>query len=172
VARRERWKKLCARVELDTPARGRSTSPLGAGNVRMTLVLASVVYLALAIPVSSDEKQMVWPPLPSTGFIKGRAATTADVASGNAAFVLDSGGKSIGRPLNIDIPQYGLLRDDKTDTDTPVIVTQAETNGTLEVAAYIRVADKKVGIATLKEIRLLGTDIHHLPAPNNRWRGP
>jgi hypothetical protein len=28
VTRRERWKKLCARVALDAPARGRSTSPL------------------------------------------------------------------------------------------------------------------------------------------------
>jgi hypothetical protein len=140
--------------------------------VRITVVLATMVSVALAIPVSSDEKQIALPPLPVTGFIKGRAATAADVASGNAAFVIDAGGKSIGRPLNIDIPQYGLLHDDKTNTDTPVIVTQAETNGTLEVAAYIRVADKKVGIATLKEIRLLGTDIHHLPAPNNRWRGP
>jgi hypothetical protein len=43
-ARRERWEKLCARVALDAPAAGRSTSPLGdrvsAAN-RLLLVIAA-----------------------------------------------------------------------------------------------------------------------------------
>jgi len=140
--------------------------------VRITLVLTALVSLTLTVPAASDEKQLLWPPLPVTGFIKGRAATTDDVASGAAAFALQSKGKADGRPLDIEIPQYALLRDDKTGRDIPVIIIQAETNGAMEVVGCIGIFDKVVRIATLKEVKLLGTDVHKLPAPNNRWSGP
>jgi len=63
-----------------------------------------------------------WPPLPTHGFIKGRAAQPADVAKGNALFVLDVDGKRIGKPIRMAIPQYACVRKSRT----PVIVVQAE----------------------------------------------
>ncbi len=109
----------------------------------------------------------MWPPLPATGFIKGRAATKQDVNSGDAAFFLESNGKPEGRPLNIDIPQYALLRDETTGADVPVIIVQAETNGVSDIVGCIAVGNHTLHIATLKEVSLLGTDITNLPAPNN-----
>ena len=109
----------------------------------------------------------MWPPLPASGFIKGRAATKHDVASDQAAFVLESNGKPEGRPLDIDIPQYAFLRDEHTGADVPVIIIQAETNGAAEIVGCIGVADHKVYVVTLAEVRLLGTDSTRLPAPNN-----
>jgi hypothetical protein len=46
VARRERTSLFCARVALDTPARGRSSSPLGAG-IETPMRLAAILLLAL-----------------------------------------------------------------------------------------------------------------------------
>jgi hypothetical protein len=63
-----------------------------------------------------------WPPLPSTGFITGRAAVAADVEKGNAIFVGVKQGKSVGKPIAVPLPQYGIL----TVPNLPVIVVQAE----------------------------------------------
>ena len=140
--------------------------------MRITLVLATLAMATMSATVTSGDKPFAWPPLPLTGFIKGRAATSDDVRSGSAAFVLAANGVPIGRPLDIAIPQYALWRDDKTGADTPVIITQVETNGRIDVVACVGVMDHAVRVATLKEFTLLGTDVHKLPPPNNRWRGP
>jgi hypothetical protein len=52
-------------------------------------------------------EQILWPPLPTKGFIKGRAATKDDLAQGNAAFLLaDDSGARRAEPIDIEIPQY------------------------------------------------------------------
>jgi len=68
----------------------------------------------------------VWPELPKEGFISGRPATHDDIAAGNALFVLEAGGKIIGKPLDIKIPQYAYHIDEKTGKRTPGIIIQAE----------------------------------------------
>jgi hypothetical protein len=140
--------------------------------MRITLVLASLVLFALNAPVMADKAPSAWPALPLAGFVRGRVATIDDVRSGAAAFVLAANGKIIGRPLDIAIPQYAFLHDAKTNTDTPVIIIQAETNGSIDFVACFGIVDHALKVATLKEYTLLGTDRQKLPSPNNRWRGP
>ena len=96
---------------------------------------------------------MNWPELPQSGFITGRVATTEDVNQGQAIFSMD--GKSLG-PIDIEIPQYAMWRDE-AGTEHPVIVTQAEEapNG-LQIVGLMRL-DGQVMAATLPEVRLLGT---------------
>jgi|HubBroStandDraft_4_1064222.scaffolds.fasta_scaffold25031_2 hypothetical protein len=140
--------------------------------MRITLILATLAIVSLSARVTSGETPFAWPPLPNTGFVRGRAATNDDVRTGAVAFVLAANGKPIGRPLDIAIPQYALWHDVRTGTDTPVIIIQAETNGTIDVVGCMGIADHAVRVALLKEFTLLGTDVHKLSSPNNRWREP
>lgn len=136
------------------------------GGMHIFLMASILLTLGMTAWASPRNAAVVWPPLPSSGFISGRAATKHDIELGNAAFVLESGGKAEGRPLDIAIPQYGLLRDESTGAEIPVIVIQAESNGTIDVVGCVGIADKVVRVATLPELKLLGTDIHKLPPPD------
>jgi hypothetical protein len=112
------------------------------------------LMLALGLSATSAcaDEQHTWPDLPETGFIIGRAASTDDIAKGNAVFSMD--GKSAG-PIDIEIPQYALWRDEE-GKNHPVIVVQAETapDGTKIVG--LRNADGSDTAATLPELTLLG----------------
>jgi hypothetical protein len=132
-------------------------SPLRIAIVRL---VASVV---VALP-GKAQTDGVWPELPTSGYISGRAATKEDVASGSAAFHLASNdGTPEGRPLAIVIPQYALHHDAETGADTPVVIIQAETNGDTDVIGYVETNSSVVGVGTLPEFRLLGVDRSKLP---------
>lgn len=94
-----------------------------------------------------------WPDLPDSGFMVGRAATTEDVAIGNAAFVLSEGETTIGRPISIDIPQYAIFRDG--DLAVPVIFIQAEEAKGQRVGAGRRFDGSEV-VGLLSDFELLG----------------
>jgi len=79
--------------------------------------LAAALMLG-AVAMAAD----TWPPLPTRGFLTGRAAVSTDVEKGDAIFVGEKQGKVIGKPLAVPIPQYGIL----TVPNLPVIVVQAE----------------------------------------------
>ena len=97
---------------------------------------------------------MDWPQLPSSGFLSGRAATNADVESGQAIFSMD--GKSEGA-LPIAIPQYALWTDEN-GAEHPVIVVQAEkAPGGLEIVGLLH-RDGSHAAATMADLRLLGTE--------------
>jgi hypothetical protein len=105
-----------------------------------------------------------WPALPSDGFIKGRAASRADVASGLAAFSLElPDGHSAGVPMNLQIPQYGIWHDGKARTDVPVVIIQAELRGSLPIVGFKRVNGGGLGVALQSEFTFLGTDRAKLP---------
>ena len=96
----------------------------------------------------------MWPPLPDSGFISGRAATEGDVHAGNAVFVLRSDGRLVGEPLPLTIPQYVIH---VSDGDRwPAILVQAEGAGDQEIVG-IRYLDGSLGAATIGELALHGT---------------
>jgi hypothetical protein len=86
--------------------------------LRATIAGLAAVLMFGAVAVAAE----AWPPLPSTGFITGRAAVAADVEKGNAIFVGMKQGKPVGKPIAVPLPQYGIL----TVPNLPVIVVQAE----------------------------------------------
>lgn len=97
---------------------------------------------------------LVWPPLPSSGFVAGRPATQADVDAGDALFLLGDGTRSSGEPLAIDIPQYALFDDE--GIITVVVVIQAEReDGRSQIGA--RKPDGSALIGLLDQFKLVGT---------------
>jgi len=135
--------------------------------IRTRLATAGVASLALAgcdVAQRPPDKQaqMVpttpapWPPLPTSGFVSGRPATQQDVRDGNAVFVAEVGGKVIGQPLPIDIPQYALHVDGDTQQRTRVIVVQAERAGGIEMVGFRNIATGGDGVGTRPEFELLG----------------
>jgi hypothetical protein len=118
-------------------------------SLRVLLVALGLTLAAYDLPNASEN----WPPLPSKAFIKGRAATKADVDRGRAVFILDDGGKIVGRPIEMTIPQYGYFKDDRVF----VIVIQAEKapDGRRFIGA--KTFDGKTMVGLLDGLELLGT---------------
>jgi hypothetical protein len=105
-------------------------------------------------PGADQNAVQPWPPLPTTGFVSGRAATDKDVAEGNAVFVLRAYGTAFGKPLDIVIPQYAyLIRSGQQRL--PVIVVQAEEGKGIKIFG-IRDLDGKTATAKQSELQLLG----------------
>ncbi len=121
-------------------------------NVRM-LFLAG---LALTSPLTLAES-IAWPDLPDTCFVSGRSATSQDVDTGCAAFLINVKGKAAGTPIKLDIPQYAMHVDEGTGKETPVILIQAEENGDVKAVGYKELGTGQLGAALLREVRLLGT---------------
>ena len=111
-----------------------------------------VVIAAAAAGVNAQGE--TWPALPKQGYISGRTATRADVAAGNAAFVPEVGGVSVGRPLAIVIPQYAYYKDQMKRT--PVIIIQAENVQGMKMLGA-RLANGKHVVGLLENFELLGT---------------
>ncbi|HUD40734.1 MAG TPA: hypothetical protein VMR06_01930 [Dokdonella sp.] len=106
---------------------------------------------------------LVWPPLPSSGFVAGRPATQDDVDAGNALFLLGDGTRSSGEPMAIDIPQYALFDDE--GIITVVVVVQAESEaGRSQIGA--RKPDGTPLIGLLDEFKLVGTQPQSTRATN------
>lgn len=120
--------------------------------MRMLLLATLSVASTLA---SADT--IAWPDLPQTCFVSGRSATSADVDTGCAAFLINVKGKAAGTPIKLDIPQYALHIDEATGKETPVIIIQAEENGEIKAVGYRELGTDQLGAALLREVRLLGT---------------
>ncbi|MBE8589761.1 hypothetical protein IQK56_01820 [Pseudomonas sp. MAFF 301449] len=112
-------------------------------------VLALLPSLALA--------DIAWPELPKTCFVSGRSATSTDVDTGCAAFLINVKGKAAGTPIKLDIPQYAMHVDEASGKETPVIIIQAEENGEVKAVGYKELGTDQLGAALLREVRLLGT---------------
>lgn len=97
--------------------------------------------------------------MPSTGFVQGRAATFADVDSGEAVFCQQSDGDDVANPWPIDVPQYALWSDD-SGAEIPAILVQAEAHilEPGEAILGLRGLDGSAVVATLGEVSLLGCE--------------
>ena len=98
-----------------------------------------------------------WPPLPTRGFIKGRAATKKDVEDGNAVFVAAIAGKGIGIPINIDIPQFGIWNDSESGRKIKVIVLQAEKAQKRDLIGFMNIETGEFRAGLKEEFQFLGT---------------
>nr|WP_218175138.1 hypothetical protein [Pseudomonas sp. D2002] len=101
---------------------------------------------------------IAWPDLPKSCFVSGRSATSADVDTGCAAFLINVQGKAAGTPIKLEIPQYAVHVDEATGKETPVIIIQAEENGEIKAVGYKELGTDQLGAALLREVRLLGTE--------------
>ncbi|RMP61997.1 hypothetical protein ALQ18_00891 [Pseudomonas marginalis pv. marginalis] len=120
----------------------------------MRMFLLATLSMASAVAVADT---IAWPDLPSTCFVSGRPATSTDVDTGCAAFLINVKGKAAGTPIKLDIPQYALHVDEATGKETPVIIIQAEENGDIKAVGYKELGNDQLGAALLREVRLLGT---------------
>jgi len=118
-----------------------------------TLLLAAL----LLAPTLAQANAISWPDLPQSCFVSGRSATSIDVDSGCAAFLINVKGKAAGTPIKLDIPQYAMHVDETTGKETPVIIIQAEENGEIKAVGYRELGSDQLGAALLREVRLLGT---------------
>jgi len=120
--------------------------------VRTFLLTAVALLPALALGDA-----IAWPDLPQSCFVSGRPATSEDVDSGCAAFLINVKGKAAGTPIELKIPQYAMHVDEASGKETPVIIIQAEENGEIKAVGYRELGTDQLGAALLREIRLLGT---------------
>ncbi|KRP50516.1 hypothetical protein [Pseudomonas poae] len=120
--------------------------------MRTFLLTAMTLLPALALGDA-----IAWPDLPQSCFVSGRPATSEDVDSGCAAFLINVKGKAAGTPIELKIPQYAMHVDEASGKETPVIIIQAEENGEVKAVGYRELGTDQLGAALLREIRLLGT---------------
>jgi hypothetical protein len=71
-------------------------------------------------------------------------------------FVAESGGRALGTPLAVDVPQYALLTAAGSGRPVRVIVLQAERAAGTDTIGYRDVETGTKGVAALAEVRLLG----------------
>ena len=100
-----------------------------------------------------------WPPLPTSGFLLGRAASSADIDLGDAVFSQATSGGLEAKPCRVVIPQYALWQD-KDGSLQPVFVVQAEkhvSDPAGEPIYGLRTFDGEEIVASGEELQLLGT---------------
>ena len=102
--------------------------------------------------IAVSQQPFVWPDLPSSGFVIGRAATPADVEKQNAVFSINGAGK----PAKLDIPQYVLWRDDH-GVNHPRVLVQAEDAPNGMTIVGLRDGAGNESAATIAELTLVGT---------------
>ncbi|ACB63708.1 hypothetical protein BamMC406_1217 [Burkholderia ambifaria MC40-6] len=98
-----------------------------------------------------------WPELPKTCFVSQRPANVEDVRKGCAAFLIGGPERSVGMPLNVQIPEYAYHVDSASGKKTPVILLQAEEHSSIKAVGYREVGTSSIGAALLSEMQLLGT---------------
>jgi len=119
-----------------------------------------VALIALACCLASKPSiaQIIdWPELPKTCFASQRPANMEDVRNGCAAFLIGGPERSVGTPLNIQIPEYAYHVDSVSGKKTPVILLQAEEHSGIKAVGYREVGTSNIGAALLSEMQLLGT---------------
>lgn len=105
-----------------------------------------------------EPRGSVRPPLPTNGFVLGRAATTADIDLGNAVFSQESNDGLEVEHYPIAIPQYALWQDEDGSTHR-VFVVQAEkhvSDPSGEPIYGLRTFDGETIVALGEELQLLG----------------
>lgn len=118
-----------------------------------------LAFMLCVISVSAAASDVAWPKLSKVGHVAGRAATDADLAKGNAVFVLKSDGAQVGKPIKVQIPQYAMHVEAKTGKKTPVVLVQAEEGQGIRMAGYVSVRDGEKAVCLLSELKLLGTAV-------------
>ena len=113
--------------------------------------------LLVGMGFAAGAQPVRWPPLPTDGFIVGRAATKADVDAGSAVFVA-ADDRIIVMPVAIEIPQYAYFVD--SGRRIPAIIVQAEkVQGQTLLGA--RLLDGQYMVGFIGDFELLGKQVAH-----------
>lgn len=125
------------------------------------LLFVAVIWLLIVefgIRTADTYEKIDWPPLPTTGYMRGLAATRADVNAGRAGMSMtDHRGRVVGSPMAIMIPQYAVYVNQRTKKRTPGIVIQAE-EGLGARVIVMRSLDGQLISGNASEFKLLGTN--------------
>jgi hypothetical protein len=100
-----------------------------------------------------------WPPLPTSGFLLGRAASAADIDLGDAIFSQATSDGREAEPHPVVLPQYALWQDEEGSMRR-VFVVQAEkhlADPAGEPIYGLRTFDGEEIVTLGEELRLLGT---------------
>lgn len=127
------------------------------------LVFAIVGFASSSIVALAAD---TWPDLAKIPSVSGRAATKEDVAAGRAAFFPEKNGKTIGKPLQIAVPQYAYHIDAESKTRRACVVIQAEEANGLKVLGCRFISDDSILAGLLIEFELLG--INRPASPPNK----
>jgi len=141
-------------VEVTTELAARTAEPVDMTTDLVEVTTEPAASTAEPVAGTAAGSSPAWPPLPSRGFITGRAADSADFENGDAIFVAAFDDRVIGQPIPIEIPQYACLR----GTRERVIVVQAEYAKGLRLYG-VRGLDGKQAVLKDDELELLGTRI-------------
>jgi hypothetical protein len=118
------------------------------------LAVAGLGGCSKEAPMSSPHIQ--WPSLADYPCTVGRAATSNDVSTGRAVFVLQADGHPIGQPLSIKVPQYAFHIDEATKQRTPCVIIQAEEARGQRLVGCRTLPDGQITAALFHEFELLG----------------
>lgn len=127
----------------------------------LTIALLLTLLSTAALSTAAMAAGQAWPALANVCYVSGRAAKVADVKAGCAVFVASSNGKPIGKPLDIEIPQYAIHTDKKTGKQTRVIVIQAEEAQGMKLVGFRIVGSKRKVVDVLGSLKLLGGETPH-----------
>ena len=122
--------------------------------MKKILLLTLLTFSSFAI----GENKMSWPELSEIPHTSGKAATEEDVNNFAAVFVLRVDGVSIGKAMNMAIPQYAY-HTSEDGVKTKVIIIQAEeAQGNSYIGAKL-IEEPGDMVGFLNEFTLLGTDV-------------
>lgn len=124
----------------------------------MKTIFAIIGLLAILPAQTLGDEEELWPDLSQVKSTAGRAATEKDIKDGAAVFLLRSDGEPIGKPINLQIPQYAIHTDKETGKKSKVVVIQAEvatTNNVKTVGAFY-IKNGKYLVALYDEFKFLG----------------
>lgn len=118
--------------------------------------LKSIILIStLLFSMVSVAEEMIFPPLPTKGFVSGRIATQADVEKGDAAFASLPEQHIVRHVMPLPVPQYAIFRGG--EKSRVVFVIQIEkVNGKVTIGARYPEGGEAL-IGTTKHFSLLGT---------------
>ncbi|MCW7475587.1 hypothetical protein [Leptospira levettii] len=120
-------------------------------------IFTFLILFILNCQNGENKMNIEWPNLSNYKAISGRIATEKDIDDGIAVFSLKLDGKYVGKPMDIDIPQYAIHIDNETKEETPCVVIQAEISELDELIGCVNIKDNSHLVGMKNEFNLLGT---------------
>lgn len=99
-----------------------------------TLVRSLLIITTITFSLHAIAEEMVFPPLPSEGFVSGRIATQEDVKKGDAAFATLPEQSVVRQAVPIPVPQYAIYRGGE-ETQLVFVIQVEKVNGKVTIGA-------------------------------------
>lgn len=121
-----------------------------------TLFRSLLIIITATSSLHAMAEEMVFPPLPTEGFVSGRIATQEDVKKGDAAFATLPEQRLVRQAVPIPVPQYAIYRGGE-ESQLVFVIQVEKVNGKLTIGARpVEGGDLVIGEAT--DFRLLGNN--------------